>query len=331
MKGLITVESKIIKKPTPDYDLLFAEWIKFAQVKPTSVAGYTKGVKNFFAFARANGISEITRDVLLSYRAYLAPITDEEAAQGKKAVAGVRAGFKAATANLYLTATKLFVTFLYQKGIIPANVSERIKNFKVSEEHSKDPLEPDTVKKIIASIETETLSGKRDVALFATMVSCGLRCVEISRANIRDIVPRGTKNFLYVQGKGRDDKAQCVELPAGVYKLIRSYLDTRGDVSKNAPLFASTSHRNSEERITTNSISRLIKGILRKNKLDSERLTAHSLRHTCATVMINNGVELRRVKDVLRHKSVVVTERYLKDIDRYNNGGECKAAEQFGL
>ena len=310
---------------------MFAKWIKFAQVKPASVAGYTKGVKNFFSFAKANGISDITRDVLLSYREYLRPITAEERRQGIKGVVGVRADFKAATSNLYMTATKLFTTFLYQQGIISVNVSERIKNFKVSEQHAKDPLEPDTVKKILASIDTKTLSGKRDVALFATMAVCGLRCCEISRANIGDVVKRGTKKFLHVQGKGRDTKEECVELPQGVCKLIRSYLNKRGTVTNDAPLFASTSHRNSEDRITTNSISRLVKSILRANGLDSDRLTAHSLRHTAATTMINNGVELRRVQEVLRHKSVTVTERYLADLDRYNNGGECVAAEKFGL
>ena len=313
MKGLVAVESKVMTTATASYEALFAKWIEFAQVKPASVASYTKGVKNFFAFVQGNGFSEITREVLLSYREHLG------------------AEYKAATANLYLTATKLFVAFLHQEGVIATNCAERIKNFKVSEEHAKDALSAETTRNIIAAFDTSTLRGKRDMAIYTTMTTCGLRCVEVARADVGDIVQRGEKIFLHVQGKGRDDRKECVELPAGVYKLIQAYLHERGNLSADMPLFASVSHRNNAERLTTNSISRLIKGIFRDNGIDSERVTAHSLRHTCANAMITNGVELRRVQEVLRHKSVRVTERYLHELDRYNNGGESVAAKAFGI
>lgn len=318
MAALIKAESKVINKSAASYEGLIERWVKFAQVKPASIVGYTKGVKNFLSFLQAQGIFEITRETLLSYREFLG--VKREAKE-----------YKATTCNLYLTATKLFCSFLHQEGIIPVNVSEHIKTFKTDETHAKDALDAATVAKIAASFDTSTLKGKRDAALFAVMVSCGTRCVEISRADVGDMVPRRGKVFLYLLGKGRDDKRECVELPPGVCKLIQAYLAERGNVDKTAPLFASTSHRNTEKRITTNSISRLIKGILRDNKLDDERLTAHSLRHTCAQEILEaTGKDLRRVQEVLRHRSVRVTERYLHDQDRYNNGGECLAAKAFG-
>lgn len=313
MASLIAFESQVTKKQTPNYESLVEKWIEFAQVKPASVVGYMKGIKNFFAFSQANGISEITREVLLAYRDYL------------------RTNYKPASANLYLTATKLFVSYLHQEGFIPVNVAERIKNFKITEGHAKDALGANTVKKIFAGLKTSTLGEKRDAAIFASMVCCGLRDVEVVRADVGDMVNRGEKIFLYLQGKGRDDKGDCVELPQGVYRMIQNYLAARDDVTKNSPLFASVSNRNRAGRLTTTSISRLIKGILRKNKIDSKRLTAHSMRHTCATTMLQNGVELRKVQEVLRHKSVTVTERYLHDLERYNNNGESIAAAAFGL
>lgn len=328
MTGLITVESKVITNPLIDCESLFAKWIKFAQVKPSSVVGYTKGVKNFLSFARANGIAEITREVLLSYKEYLRPLRPEEKPDP---IVG-NAGYKASTSNLYLTSVKLFVSFLYQEKIIAVNAAEHIKTFGgTSEGHAKDALDADTVKKIAASFDTSTLKGKRDAALFATMTCCGTRCIEVSRANVGDMVKRRGKQFLYVLGKGRDTKSECVELPPGVYKLIQNYLAARGNVTDDAPLFASTSHRNSNERITTNSISRLVKSILRANDIDSDRVTAHSLRHTCAQEILDQtGKDLRRVQAVLRHRSVRVTERYLADEDRFNNNGERLAAKAFG-
>ena len=151
------------------------------------------------------------------------------------------------------------------------------------------------------------------------------------RANVGDLVTRGEKIFLQVQGKGRDDKAECVEVPAPVMNLINMYLADRAGVVDDAPLFASVSHRNFGGRLTTTSISRIIKETLRNNGINSSRITAHSLRHTCANTMILNGVDLRRVQEVLRHKNITVTQRYLHELDRYNNGGENICAAAFGL
>lgn len=313
MTGLVKIESKVTKKAMANQAELLHKWIQFAQVKPSSVKAYTKGVRNFFAFVSAQGVSNVSRETFLSYRENLG------------------AKYKAATANLYLTATKLFVTFLYQEGILSVNVAERIKNFKVAEQHSKDALTAKTTKKIIAAFDTTTLKGKRDSAIYALMTTCGLRCVEVRRANIADLVDRGEKVFLQVQGKGRDDKAECVEVPAGVLKRINLYLEARGADDTDAPLFASVSNRNYGGRLATNSISRIIKEIFRANGIDSPRITAHSLRHTCANTMILEGADLRRVQEVLRHKNITVTQRYLHELDRYNNGGECLCAAAFGL
>ena len=327
MTGLIEVKSKVMTGAAVNQADLLAKWLAFTQVKPASVRAYTKGVKNFFAYLKANGISEITREVILSYREYIRPLTPEEKESGVKIH---NANFTASTANLYLTATKLFTTFLYQEGIILVNVAEHIKTFKVDEQHAKDALSAQMTKKIIAAFDTATLKGKRDKAIYTLMTTCGLRCVEVMRASKGDLVPRGEKTFLQVQGKGRNDKKECVEVPPSVLNLINLYLAERGQVADNEPLFASVSHRNFGQRLTTTSISRIIKTVFRANGINSSRITAHSLRHTCANTMILNGVELRKVQEVLRHKNITVTQRYLHELDRYNNGGERVAAAAFG-
>ncbi|MBO4780067.1 MAG: tyrosine-type recombinase/integrase [Selenomonadaceae bacterium] len=341
MTQLITLESKVTKSSTLSYDSFCKKWVEFLQVKPASVKAYVKGVKNFFAFLQKKNISEITRAVLLSYREYLKPLTPEAVEKEKRS--GIRidnAHFQAATSNLYLTATKLFIDYLYQEGLLQSNCAERIKIFKTDMVHSKAALSENNTKKIIGKLnlacatagnKASTLKSKRDRAIYVLMTCCGLRCVEVMRANKGDLILNIDKYFLHVQGKGRNDKKDCVEVPIGVLKVINDYLAERGKVSDDEPLFASVSHRNFGGRLTTVSISRIIKGIFRANDIDTPSFTAHSLRHTCATTMILHGVPLRKVQEVLRHKSVVVTERYLRDNDRYNNGGESVAAAAFGL
>lgn len=353
MTNLIKAESKVMTPATTNYTSLVEDWIKFAQVKPTSVKAYTKGVKNFLQYLKSHNVTELSREVLTSYREYLRPITAEESRHG---IPDDRANFSAATSNLYLTATKLFVTFLHvEKNILAANYGEHLKGFGRNDKHSKAALDARTAKSIVKSfadgtkvatplksddetadktvntLDTSTITGKRNHAIYAAMTGCGLRCVEVVRADVGDLRRDKAKIFLHVQGKGRDQKDERVEVPPFVMQLIEDYLAVRSDVAPDSPLFASTSNRNSGGRLTTTSVSRMIKSVLRLNGIDSADVTAHSLRHTAANAMIESGVDIRRVQQVLRHKSVVVTERYLHDDKRYNNGGECRAVEYLFL
>ena len=296
-----------------DHFDLVDRWIAFAQVKPSSVKSYRKGIRRLAEYVNANGIANLSRENLVEYRETLA----------KK--------YSPSTANLYLTSAKLFLAFLQQEGVLSVNPAEHLKGLKVIAGHKKDALSAADTKKILSSFDTSTLKGKRDKAMYALMTTAGLRTIEVARADVGDIVQRGGRFYLYVQGKGRNEKSECVQIADGVYALIREYLKERGDVAENAPLFASASKRNYGGRITTTSISRIIKTALRTAGYNSRRLTAHSLRHTAATTMLLSGAAIRQVQQVLRHKNVAVTEIYLHDLDRLTNNAESLAAAAFGL
>ena len=296
---------------------LVERWIKDAQVKPSSVKAYEKGIKRLAEYFASTGISAPTREVMIQYREYL----------------GVK--YKSpSTRNLYLTAAKLFLAFLHREGYLPANPAEHIKGFKAGEGHKKSALPTGDVKTIAAHFDTATLKGKRDKALFALMSVCGLRCIEVHRANISDFEPVGSVIRLRVQGKGRDDKTEAVNVPAGVYQLIREYLDARGEVAADndgVPIFTSLSRNSLGARITVGSISRIIKTALRKSGYDSPRLTAHSLRHTAATVALKSGATLREVQQNLRHKNIAVTQVYLHELDELENSATSRTAAALGF
>jgi integrase/recombinase XerC len=159
------------------------------------------------------------------------------------------------------------------------------------------------------------------------MLSTGLRTIEICRANICDIRQNEGNFYLYVQGKGRFDKSESVLIAPKVYKLIQTYLKVRGKVLKNSPLFVSTSRRNKNSRLDTQTIRKMIKSNLRAIGADSPTLSAHSLRHTAATVMIQHGEKLYNVQMVLRHKNLATTMIYNNAINRFNNRAEIDAAK----
>lgn len=313
MKAVTVAETTAMEiRAELDFSLV-NRWIAFAQVKPASVAAYTKGVRNFERFCTSNGITTPTREVMIQYRDFLG------------------SNYANTTANLYLTASKLFMRFLSQEGYLPVNPAEHVKGFKISEGHKKSALLPSDVKIIASNFDTNTLKGTRDLALFALMTSCGLRCVEVARANVNDFEITGSVIRLHIQGKGRDDKVEAVNVPTGVYNLICQWLAARGDVPNDAPLFSSVSRNNFGGRLTTVSISRICKTAMRAAGFDSERLTAHSLRHTAATAALNAGATLREVQETLRHKRISTSEIYLHELDALKNSATARAASSFGF
>ena len=294
-----------------NYFNLVERWIAYAQVSKSSVKSYKKGIRRLMEYCAKQGITTPSRDFIIQYREYL---------QGK---------YAPATANLYLTAAKLFFSFLQVEGFITVNPAERVKGLKIRAGHKKDALTADATKKILATFDSSTLQGKRDKAIFALMVTAGLRTIEVARANVGDIIDQDGKYFLLVQGKGHKEKDAMVKISDGVYNLIQDYLLLRADEKEN--LFGSVSKRNYSGRLTTTSISRIVKGAMKAAGYDSKRLTAHSLRHTAATTALQKGASLRDVQQVLRHTSITVTQVYLHELDRLNNNAEDLNAAAFGL
>ncbi len=162
----------------------------------------------------------------------------------------------------------------------------------------------------------------RNRALLILIMTTGLRTIEVRRADYGDIQIQGHSRILYVQGKGKSEKGQYVKIPDETWECLKEYLRMRGPLQARDPLFASVSNRDSGERLTTRSISRICKDALVKADLNSSRLTAHSLRHTNATLALKNGASVEQVQQVLRHANINTTMIYVHDIDREQNAAE---------
>ena len=271
---------------------LISQWLKFADVKSKSIETYNKAIRRFIVWLQENNIRAPTAEDIYRWR-------DSLNSEGKSA----------ATINLYLTSCKLFFKFLSQQGLYNVDISH-IKGFKINTEHKRDALTAEQGKLVLNSFDTSTVEGLRNKAMTALMITCGLRTIEVIRANVGDIDRSFGRTALYVQGKGRDQKAECVMLPKKVELLINNYLNSRNNLQNDSPLFASISHRNFGGRLTTVAVSGIVKKAFRSVGLDSKRLTAHSLRHSAATAMLLAGVDLVKVQQILRHKNVNTTLIY---------------------
>ncbi|MGX7364692.1 tyrosine-type recombinase/integrase [Aerococcus suis] len=282
---------------------LYSRFIEYIDAKPKTIETYTKGIKRFKAYTEANNINKPQRRDVINYR-------DDLLSQ-----------YKPATVRSYMNAVKLFFKWLNQEGIYP-NVAENIKSANVSNTFKKDYLTSEQVKDILLSIDTSDEKGKRDYALFALTVTCGLRTIELQRANVNDIRTLGNNTVLYIQGKGRDEKGDYEKIMLPVQKCIKDYLSAReliADEKGEVPLFTRTSNNGKGKRMTTRSISQILKDCMVNAGYDSERLTAHSLRHTAVTLALLAGEDIAQVQQFARHKSINTTMIYNHAIDEQKN------------
>lgn len=283
-------------------ETLMERFIDYTDRKKSTIKGYLTGLRQFYYWIKENNINQPQREDIKAYREYL-----------------VNNGYSAATQSTYLHIVKLFFRWTAIEGLYP-NVADNIHTAKIRHDiHKRDSLPlDDSVRLIGESIDRTTEQGKRLYCMFMIDITCGTRCVELHRANVEDIKTINNISYLYVQGKGHDDKDAPVELVPEVKEALDDYLNTRkAPRTAGMPLFTSTSNRSVYGRIATNTISTMLKNLLVSAGFDSDRLTAHSLRHTANTAAYYaSGKNLYEAQKFARHQSPETTEIYIHTEDR---------------
>lgn len=273
----------------------------FLDVSTLTVKAYCSGLKMFARYLSNAGIKNPQRDDVLSFKNSM-----------------LEHGRKPSTVALYLTACRRFFSWTEAEGIYP-NVAVGVKAPKLSKWHKKDCFTGLQLKGILTGIDRSSVEGLRNYAVMALMTAGGLRTVEVIRANVEDLRTVAGVPVLYVQGKGRTEKADFIKLPSQVEMAIREYLSARGHVKDTAPLFASESRRNKGGRLTTRTISGVAKHIMVDAGYNSRRLTAHSLRHSAITLALMGGRELADVQAFARHSNINTTMIYNHAVNRINS------------
>ena len=280
----------------------FDRFINYLDASPKTVETYKKALRQFFNYLALNGIRQPQREDVIAFR-------DDLKASG----------LKPTTVQNYITATRIFFKWTEQEGLYP-NIAEHVKGAKLDKNHKKDYLTSSQAKEILANIKTDTEEGLRNYAILSLMVTGGLRTIEVSRADVGDLRTVGENTVLFVQGKGREEKTEYIKISATVEKAIRTYLKARENVEEGQPLFTSTSNNSRGKRISTRTVSGIVKTALKNAGYDSARLTAHSLRHTAITLALLAGREITEVQQFARHANLNTTMIYNHALDQAKNG-----------
>lgn len=280
---------------------LYSRFITSLDAKDKTVKTYTTSLKQFFTWLSDNKIVNPQFEDVKAYR-------DEMAATHKPA-----------TVQAYIFAVRRFFDWTESEGLYP-NVAGKIKGARINREPKKDYLTSVQAKAMLEGMEKETLQGKRNYAIVALMLTGGLRDIEVSRANVEDLRTVGNNTVLFIQGKGRDEKAEYVIVPAQAELAIRDYLKARGNADPAAPLFTSESNNSRGRRMSTRSISGLCKATMVSAGHNSDRLTAHSLRHTAVTLaLIANKGNIQEAQQFARHANIATTQIYAHNLEKQNN------------
>ena len=290
---------EIIK--TLDFNI-YDRFIDYLDASPKTVETYKKALRQFFNYLALHGIRQPQREDVLAFRDDLKT-----------------SGLKPTTVQNYITATRIFFKWTEQERLYP-NIAEHVKGAKLDKNHKKDYLTSRQTKEVLANIETDTEEGLRNYAILSLMVTGGLRTIEVSRANVGDLRTVGENTVLFIQGKGREEKTEYIKVSAPVERALRTYLKERDFTTEEQPLFTSTSNNSKGKRITTRTVSAVVKNALKNAGYDSNRLTAHSLRHTAITLALLAGRDITEVQQFARHANLNTTMIYNHALDKAKNG-----------
>ncbi|MCD5380353.1 tyrosine-type recombinase/integrase, partial [Candidatus Gracilibacteria bacterium] len=167
------------------------------------------------------------------------------------------------------------------------------------------------LERLFAAVRPSTIIGARDIAIMECIYSTGLRISELTGLNIKDIDL--DRQEFGIRGKGK--KVRVVYLTDNAAKLIKDYLNVRQD--HLSPLFIRHNVKpdqidileDEKMRLSRFFITNMIKRYAQKAFI-LKNISAHTLRHSFATTLLNNGAGLREIQEMLGHSSINTTQVY---------------------
>ncbi len=225
------------------------------------------------------------------------------------------------TQELYLSAVRSFGTWLKTAGLTPWNPAQQVRGPKTKDGFRKQPLTVEQVETLLNSIDESTLEGLRNKTIIYLLLKTGMREIELVRANVEDYQATPDGQILRVQGKGRHDRTEFVVILPEVQVWLERYLVSRPRLQGEDPLFLTLGKRQGH-RLSPRTVRGVICTALKVAQLKKPVITGHSLRHTAATMSLNNGAPATAVRDMLRHASLKQTNIYVHTLNRVKDGGE---------
>lgn len=213
------------------------------------------------------------------------------------------------TANAYMITIRSFLKYLEKKGF--KSLSPTAIDLIKAEDRRVEYLTTEELERLFEKPDTNTIIGTRDLAIMECIYSTGLRISELTNLNRKDINLK-RKEFA-VRGKWK--KVRSVFLTKHAAKLIENYLEKRTDnleplfIRHNIKIQDIENFDNENVRLTRFFITWMVKKYAEKAFI-LKNISAHTLRHSFATTLLNAGADLRAIQEMLWHSSITTTQVY---------------------
>ncbi len=283
-----------------------------SMVAAHSKRNYAKALDDLFAFLSGRAF---TRALLMEWR-------------------GTMEGLSPSTVNVRLAAMRKLVTEARRNGMIgaeeAANLTE-VPNIRQQGVRLGNWLTREQVRELLAVPDRETLKGKRDYAILAMLVGCGLRRQELAELEVETIQMREGR-WVLADLRGKGGRIRTVAVPAWVKQAVDEWTVAAGIKSGRVlrrvlkggksgggdPTHRDRAAMNgapgrggkvSGETLTDWTVWSVVERSAKK--IGMAQFGAHDLRRTCAKLCRKNGGDLEQIKFLLGHSSIQTTERYL--------------------
>jgi len=238
--------------------------------------------------------------------------------------------YSKATIARKLATLRSFYKFLVKRSQLGSNPVAAVRTPKQDKKLPRF-LEYEEVKRLLETPPMNNWLGARDRAILETLYSTGIRVSELVALNMDDIDFLG--EVIHVRGKGK--KERIAPIGTSALQTIQHYMEFRNKRAESSSNFDSkvlfvNKHGG---RLSTRSVRRKMDKYLRMAGLDPA-ISPHTLRHSFATHMLNNGADLRSVQELLGHQSLSTTQIYThlttKKLKEVYESAHPREAEQDG-
>lgn len=209
--------------------------------------------------------------------------------------------WRPATLSRMIASIRVFGDWCVEQGHLAASPAQPIHNPKMSRRLPIFMIESE-VRKLFEAPDRSTPLGARDYAMLVTMAFCGVRLQELVGLNTLDI--DFERETIKVLGKG--SKERLIPTNAFVLAALRGWLELRESATGERAVFINHHGR----RITGRSIQRIVDDYVRRAGINRPELSPHKLRHTFATLLHMNDVDLVEIQKLMGHATITSTQIY---------------------
>ena len=266
----------------------FIESLKAKQASNNTIVSYERDIMKFSNYFEEKGkkIFDLTRDDMLEYIDYLK-------SEGKSNP----------TISRSIASVKRLYKYLLSKNLVEENIVENIESPKVDRKDLMI-LTQDEIEKLLEQPDLSELKGQRDKAMLEVLYSTGIRVTELISLKLEDV--NLTNGYIKVKKKNSERHIPLGNLSL---KCLKEY------INKVRPLLIRTEEEKTlfintnGQKMTRQGYWKILKQYKEQATIDKD-ITPHSIRHSFAVHMLQNGAEIKTVQELLGHTDIASTMMY---------------------